>query len=367
MPNHHPVLSGRDLSLRIADNPKTINFNKLQLIVKLFIHLNKFKIKIMKKILLLFSLLTINAFSQTPGNGVIDIDSNHYNSVNIGTQEWQKENLNVSKYTDGTIIPQVTDPTQWANLTTGAWCYYNNDPTNGAIYGKLYNWYAVAGIYDNASLNDTALRKQLAPLGWHVPSDGEWTILSAYLGGVFGAGGKMKSTSTLWMAPNTDATNSSGFSALPGAFKSSDTQNLIGIFSHFWCMSELNANSALFRYLFYNHGDLLISNDIKQNGMSVRCINNIALNNQSFNSNSFNIYPNPAKEQFTIDFTNNSNVINWNYKIVNTLGQELINGVLNSHPNIIQLNNIKEQGVYLVKIYDNSNTLVDTKKIIIQE
>ena len=70
-------------------------------------------------------------------------------------------------YRDGTPIPQVTDPTAWANLTTGAWCYYNNDPANGAIYGKLYNWYAVAGIHDAASLNNPSLRKQFAPQGWH--------------------------------------------------------------------------------------------------------------------------------------------------------------------------------------------------------
>ena len=99
----------------------------------------------MKKITLFIILgFSLNSFGQTAGNGVTDIDGNSYNTVIIGTQEWQKENLNVSKYADGTVIPEVTDPTAWANLTTGAWCYYNNDPANGAVYGKLYNWYAVA-------------------------------------------------------------------------------------------------------------------------------------------------------------------------------------------------------------------------------
>lgn len=104
----------------------------------------------MKNYIFIFLLLTTSIYSQTPGNGVTDIDGNQYNSVIICSQELMKENLKVTKYTDGTPIPQVTDPTLWANLTTGAWCYYNNDPAQGAIYGKLYNWYAVAGIYDAA-------------------------------------------------------------------------------------------------------------------------------------------------------------------------------------------------------------------------
>jgi uncharacterized protein (TIGR02145 family) len=140
-------------------------------------------------------------------------------SVTIGTQVWTNKNLDVTTYRDGTPIPQVTDPTAWAALTTGAWCYYNNDPANGAIYGKLYNWYAAAGIYDNASLNNPSLRKQFAPIGWHVPSDGEWTTLGLSLGGDAVAGGKMKETGfSHWTATNTAATNSSGFTGLPGGY-----------------------------------------------------------------------------------------------------------------------------------------------------
>jgi hypothetical protein len=95
-----------------------------------------------------------------------DIDGNKYKTVKIGNQWWMAENLSVSHYRDGTSIPKVTEETQWANLTTGAWCYYNNDSDLGIIYGKLYNWYAV---------NDS---RGLAPAGWHIPSDAEWTILT---------------------------------------------------------------------------------------------------------------------------------------------------------------------------------------------
>ncbi len=128
-----------------------------------------------------------------------------------------QQNLNVSRYTDGTPIPQVTNQSQWANLTTGAWCYYDNDTSNGVIYGKLYNWYAVAGIYDAASLANPALRKKLAPTGWHLTSNEEWLILISDLGGDSVAGGKMKQAgTTLWADPNALATNSSGFTGLPG-------------------------------------------------------------------------------------------------------------------------------------------------------
>jgi uncharacterized protein (TIGR02145 family) len=101
-----------------------------------------------------------------------------------------QSNLNVSHYRNGDVIPQVTDPTAWSSLTTGAWCYYNNDTANGTVYGKLYNWYAV---------NDP---RGLSPQGWHVPTDAEWTNLTSCLGGESLAGGKMKAT-TLWDSPNT--------------------------------------------------------------------------------------------------------------------------------------------------------------------
>ena len=92
----------------------------------------------MRKIVLgLILVSSLSVYCQTLGSGTTDIDGNNYSSVIIDTQEWTKENLNVSKYSDGTIIPQVTDPTEWANLTTGAWCYYNNEPSNATKYGKI--------------------------------------------------------------------------------------------------------------------------------------------------------------------------------------------------------------------------------------
>jgi uncharacterized protein (TIGR02145 family) len=131
-----------------------------------------------------------------------------YASIKIGSQVVMKKNLNVSHYRNGDRIPQVKGPDKWAALTTGAWCWYNNDSANGAVYGKLYNWYAV---------NDP---RGLAPEGWHIPSDAEWTTLTTFLGGEGVAGGKMKERGiTHWIYPNTDATNSSGFTGLPGGVR----------------------------------------------------------------------------------------------------------------------------------------------------
>jgi uncharacterized protein (TIGR02145 family) len=193
----------------------------------------------------------------------------------IGNQIWATKNLDVVTYSDGTIIPQVTDPTAWDNLTIGAWCYYNNDPEKGAIYGKLYNWYAVAGIWNGISKTDSSQRKKLAPQGYHVPSAVEWTILTTFLGGEAIAGGKMKSTGTsLWKSPNTAANNESGFTGLPGGCRYNfGIFNGIDLSAYWWSSSEHDLTNTLYRYLTYNTGDVMgLSGGYKTNGFSVRCV-----------------------------------------------------------------------------------------------
>jgi uncharacterized protein (TIGR02145 family) len=194
-------------------------------------------------------------------------------NVTIGTQVWQSTNLNVATYRDGTPIPQVTDPTAWANLTTGAWCYYNNTIANDTTYGKLYNWYAVAGIHDN---DPNTPNKILAPEGWHVPTDAEWTKLTTFLGGDNVAGGKMKATGTsLWLSPNTGATNSSSFTGLPaGCRLYGGTFGNGGANCDWWSSSESEGSttSALNRYLGYGNGNAWRGSRNKGNGFSVRCL-----------------------------------------------------------------------------------------------
>ena len=198
-------------------------------------------------------------------------DADDLETVIIGTQEWTVKNLNVSTYRNGDIIPEVKDPTKWANLKTGAWCYYNNDPKNGKVYGKLYNWYAV---------NDP---RGLAPEGFHIPSDNEWSTLITFLEGEDGIGGKMMATGTSlsetvigfnreW-EEFSPGTNESGFTGLPGG-----SRDLYGSFKHvgnhvFWWSSsvttEANAQGALY-YINCQKGRGDGAN--KKSGLSVRCL-----------------------------------------------------------------------------------------------
>jgi uncharacterized protein (TIGR02145 family) len=164
--------------------------------------------------------------------------------VDINGQFWMKCNLNVDTYNDNFPIPQVQDQAIWDTLTTGAWCYVNNDPANGPIYGKLYNWYAVMGIYDPASLINPALRKKLGPDGYRVPSKSDFETLFNFTDPASGggtivpntAGSPLKEVGNCHWNINTDATNSTGFTAFGGGGRLLEGvaffgRNDIGIFS----------------------------------------------------------------------------------------------------------------------------------------
>ena len=195
-----------------------------------------------------------------------DVDGNVYKTVTIGPQQWMAENLKVSKYSDGTTIPNITDNTQWQNDTSGAWSYHNNDSANNAKYGKLYNWYAVSPTKNG--------NKNVCPTGWHVPTDAEWTVLTDYLGGESVAGGKMKEVGTIiWNSPNTEATNTSLFTGLPGGYRySAGGYSLIGGSGNWWSSSENVTSDAWARYLLSYSGGALRLNYYKRNGLSVRCL-----------------------------------------------------------------------------------------------
>jgi uncharacterized protein (TIGR02145 family) len=195
-----------------------------------------------------------------------DIEGNLYKTVTIGTQQWMAENLKVSKYSDGTTIPNITDTTQWQNNTTGAWSYFDDDVANNAKYGKLYNWYAVSKTSNG--------NKNVCPTGWHVPTDAEWTILTDYLGGESVAGSKMKEVGiTSWLGSNPDATNTSLFTGLPGGFRSNNGNYYnIGDYGNWWSSTEHNTDYVWTRYLDYSSGVAPRDNGGKGSGLSVRCL-----------------------------------------------------------------------------------------------
>lgn len=184
--------------------------------------------------------------------------------IPIGTQIWNGCNANTKFYNNGNPIPYVDNAATWASLTTGAWCYYNNDPASEATYGILYNWYAV---------NDP---RGLAPTGYHVATDTEWTVLTNYLGGLTIAGGKLKETGLChWVTPNTDATNTSLFTALPGGGRNlAGGYGGVGNFGSWWSSTDRDTFNAWIRDLAYNDGNVIRTFGNKGSGLSVRFIKN---------------------------------------------------------------------------------------------
>lgn len=201
-----------------------------------------------------------------PVEEIADVDGNRYPVIVIGHQKWLGSNLRVTKFRNGESIPNITDPNQWKILTTGAWCAYENRSENIALYGNLYNWYAVAD------------ERGLCPDGWHVASDADWNALAYELGGGDVAGGKLKSTGTieqgngLWFTPNTGATNSSRFSGLPGGYRINyGNFYSAGNVAYLWTSSDTTMQNAWNYILDANNAELNRHYNLFGNGFSVRC------------------------------------------------------------------------------------------------
>ncbi len=245
----------------------------------------------MSKTLLLtvFSVLIVMLLScgnptttENDPDSVIDADGNVYTTVKIGNQLWTVENLRTTKYNDGSAVPHITDNAAWEDLNTPGYCYYNNTTNADSIkkFGALYNWFAI----------DT---KKLAPKGWHVPTDAEWTILEKYLvlNGYNWDGttdtsalnkiGKSLAAKTDWITSTNvvaigndlSTNNSSGFSALPGG-----SRYLLGDFydrggsGNWWSATEYAASRAYYRHLYYGNDYLFRYYYSKEYGLSVRLV-----------------------------------------------------------------------------------------------
>jgi uncharacterized protein (TIGR02145 family) len=330
----------------------------------------------MKKLILLSALLI---FACSYGQGeqlyadgtATDQDGNSFEWISYGSQDWAIENAEVVTYRDGTLIPQVTADAEWANLTTGAWCYYNNDPSKG----KLYNWYAVAGIHDN---EDTTPNKEFAPEGWHVATDDERTILENYLiangynydGTTTGETttgnkiGKSVASNTGWeSSTNTGAVgndqslnNSSGFNAFPEGSRYNDGSfGLEGYDALFWSSTMFDLDNPFYwginatsSYFSGSH-----SGEGKTFGFSVRFVRDASSLSIIDFSNSIIIYPNPVKNMLTIDRLVVKDVV-----IYSILGKEVLKI---SNQNTIDVSSLSK-GVYFIKVSDGLNS--STKKVI---
>lgn len=194
----------------------------------------------------------------TPQGFVSDGSGITYSTIVIGEQEWMAENLRTTVYANGDPIPNITDNFQWSNLVNGAWAHFDNNNQYDIPYGKLYNGYAVMDV------------RNVCPTGWHVPSETDWYELTTYLGGMFIAGGRLKSVDSGWEIPNVEATNESGFSAVGGGYRS----YLDGVFQPievggigvYW------SSENQVRKLVDGSGAIYEDSSAPQEGASIRCV-----------------------------------------------------------------------------------------------
>jgi uncharacterized protein (TIGR02145 family) len=197
---------------------------------------------------------------------VTDIDGNIYHTIGIGSQIWMAENLRVTHYRDGMIIPEIQDNTLWNSLTIGGCCSYNNDAGLSAVYGLIYNWSAVTA------------NSNIAPVGWHVPSQDEWDTLINKLGGEIIAGSKLKESGNAhWSSANADATNESGFSALPGGWRTNMGPFFYINESGYWWTKSNDFLPSTFAHSYSLNSDgldIVGLATLKNFGLSVRCVKN---------------------------------------------------------------------------------------------
>ena len=280
---------------------------------------------------------TLNA--QAVVETIADYDGNVYHAIQIGNQIWLQENMKCIHYADGTVVPGVAA--------------YNDNEANAAVYGRLYTW-------DAAMKNSRVPKAQgLAPAGYHIPSDEEWAELENYLGGASIAGSKMKSIgTTYWNSPN-NATNSSGFSVVPGgeydAYYQPNVYRLLKEYAVFWTSTEVTSTKARERFLVYNNDASAIYDWFKVMKYSIRCIKDggpVGMEKEKSLPNSCRLYqnyPNPFNPATTIKYIipetpYMASLPNVTLKVYDIVGRKIATLV----------NDIKPAGVHSVQ-FDGSN------------
>jgi len=305
---------------------------------------------------LVVGFISIKSQAQTIVDSVFDYDGNVYNILQLGNQYWFDRNLRVTHYSDGTQIPNIVSSTDWSNLTSGAYCNYDNSPTISISYGCLYNWYAVTDS------------RKLCPSGCNVPSDDDWSTLIAFLGGESISGGKLKSTGTFeggngwWYAPNTGATNSSGFTTNPAGYRSYDgTYEYLGYEANFFSSTEFPSppsGNAYFRGLLNTSADVSRSHASLTDGLSIRCVCPSVSINEIKEENKIQISPNPVKDKFTLDCRLSQSC---SLSIINSNGDIVLQKQINYGSNKVDISSLS-QGIYIINITDGKISF--QKKII---
>lgn len=195
-------------------------------------------------------------------DSISDIEGNIYKTIQIGEQTWMAENLRTSTYNDSTKIPYVIDDMQWEELHSDGYCWYNNDSAKYSnIYGALYNWYVVED-------------DKICPEGWHIPNNDEWDVLSNLFGGNNNSGVKLKEVGLYhWDSPNSEVTNESGFTAIPGGVRDgSGSYTGLGHNGYWWNIDEFSLYFSNHKALYNNNAHFNTYSTHKQYGMSIRCI-----------------------------------------------------------------------------------------------
>lgn len=196
---------------------------------------------------------------------VTDVDGNTYTTVKIGDQWWMSENLRVTRFRDGTAIPNAGADTEWTEPGGPAYCDYDNDSTHVATYGRLYNFHVV-----NAG-------RQIAPEGWHVPTLKEWQTLIEYAGGEDVAGGNLKERGTAhWEAPNEGATDTYGFGAVAGGYRDAEQGHFLlkDDYGHYWTQYSSGSYYGWAAVLFDYKAAVSLQALRERTGASIRCIKN---------------------------------------------------------------------------------------------
>lgn len=304
----------------------------------------------MKKIIILLALLAFLPF-RNQAQKITDYDGNVYDTVQIGTLVWLKPNLKTTHYSNGVSIPLVSDSIMWAHTWTGARCYYQNDSAAyDTVYGTLYNYFAV---------KDT---NHICPAGWHVSTNEDWETTEAALGGMYVAGGKMKEAGTQhWLSPNEGATNSSGFTGLPGGCRDYATDAYRYILENgcWWTSTPYTSSTAWTTYMWYMFAGVDHNPINNKYALSIRCVKDYNLGiGEINNAGKIRLYPNPASDRITIELVKPEELT---LHIYNILGEIVLQKVLTESTNDTDITTLPK-GIYIIKVTSTAWTF--TQKLV---